>query len=132
MKGSLSATGSTSITNLLVSDGEMRETRQSRARRSRGSIMVHSLLACRHRPWHGSCCRTLSGGRMANDSSPVMLGPNERNTWNVSNVHADLVRSPRQAMPALLKAEPKDCTIDLARTAMIVIDMQNDFCHREG
>src|SRR5258708_17865204 len=35
-------------------------------------------------------------------------------------------------MPARLHAEPKDCVIDLARTAMIVIDMQNDFCHPDG
>ena len=69
---------------------------------------------------------------MANDSSPVMLGPNERNTWRVSNDHVELVRAQRPALPAWLKAEPKDCTIDLARTAMIVIDMQNDFCHRNG
>jgi nicotinamidase-related amidase len=69
---------------------------------------------------------------MTDDSKPVMLGPSQRNAWHVSNNHADLVRKPRPAMPALLKAEPKDCTIDLARTAMIVIDMQNDFCHRDG
>jgi nicotinamidase-related amidase len=35
-------------------------------------------------------------------------------------------------MPLLLAAEPKPCTIDLARSAMIVVDMQNDFCHPKG
>src|SRR5260370_9626653 len=35
-------------------------------------------------------------------------------------------------MPARLQAEPKDCVIDLARTAMVVVDMQNDFCHPDG
>jgi nicotinamidase-related amidase len=69
---------------------------------------------------------------MTDDNRPVMLGPSQRNAWHVSNNQADLVRASRPAMPALLKAEPKDCTIDLARTAMIVVDMQNDFCHRDG
>jgi nicotinamidase-related amidase len=69
---------------------------------------------------------------MTDDNKPVMLGPSQRNAWHVSNNRADLVRAPRPPMPAPLKAEPKDCTIDLARTAMIVVDMQNDFCHRNG
>ena len=38
--GALSATGSTVITNLFVSAGEMRETRQSRARRKSGCVHV--------------------------------------------------------------------------------------------
>src|SRR5262245_2343625 len=44
MNGSLSATGSTASTNLLVSAAEMRETRQSPARRRRGWSMDCSLF----------------------------------------------------------------------------------------
>lgn len=33
---------------------------------------------------------------------------------------------------ARLDADPKQIEIDLARTAMLVIDMQNDFCHPDG
>lgn len=69
---------------------------------------------------------------MSEDSKPIALGPNRRNAWQISETHADLVRAPRPALPARLRAEPKDCTIDLARTAMVVVDMQNDFCHRDG
>lgn len=69
---------------------------------------------------------------MTEDDELVLLGPNGRNAWRVSNSQADLVRVQRPAMPARLKAEPKDCVIDLSRTAMIVVDMQNDFCHRAG
>lgn len=61
-----------------------------------------------------------------------MLGPSAHNTWRVDDKRADLVRAARPAVPAVLAAEPKGCTIDLARTAMIVIDMQNDFCHPDG
>jgi nicotinamidase-related amidase len=63
---------------------------------------------------------------------PAVLGASARNAWQVDAGQADLVRLARPAMPARLAAEPKDCTIDLARTAMVVIDMQNDFCHADG
>ncbi len=69
---------------------------------------------------------------MAENSSPVVLGPSGRNAWRVSDERADLVRVERLAVPIPLEAEPKDCTIDLARTAIVVVDMQNDFCHRDG
>jgi len=69
---------------------------------------------------------------MADPSTPVTLGPSDRNAWRVSEAAADLVRAARPARPVTLVAEPKSCTIDLARTAMVVIDMQNDFCHPEG
>ena len=62
----------------------------------------------------------------------VILGANARNAWRVDASGADLVRATRSALPAKLAAEPKDCMIDLARTAMVVIDMQNDFCHPKG
>src|SRR5216684_37504 len=98
MKGVLSTRGSTIITNLFVSDGEMRETRQSRARRCRGwSMMTPGRLARvairgqgsnQHAswpsksPWNGSCC---SGpqeevalerrGSVTEDMKLVVLGP---------------------------------------------------------
>jgi nicotinamidase-related amidase len=73
-----------------------------------------------------------TGERMTEDNKPVVLGPSERNAWRVSAAGADLVRAPRAARVVRLAAEPKDCIVDLARTAMIVVDMQNDFCHRDG
>jgi nicotinamidase-related amidase len=55
-----------------------------------------------------------------------------RNEWRVSSAHADLVRVPRSPAPLSLAALPKPVTIDLARSGIIVVDMQNDFCHRDG
>jgi nicotinamidase-related amidase len=54
------------------------------------------------------------------------------NAWRVSAATANMVRDHRAPRPLDLAAEPKAVTIDLARTAMIVVDMQNDFCHPEG
>ncbi|WEQ51639.1 cysteine hydrolase [Komagataeibacter oboediens] len=60
------------------------------------------------------------------------LGCNTRNRWQVSDTTANLVRPPVTPRLVTLSAPPKQVTLDLARTAMIVIDMQNDFCHPEG
>ena len=39
---------------------------------------------------------------------------------------------PQTPLPATIAAEPQNITIDLARSAMIVVDMQNDFCAPGG
>jgi nicotinamidase-related amidase len=57
----------------------------------------------------------------------------KRNDWReVSTTHADLVRIKLPPRPLQLDANPKPITIDLARTGVIVVDMQNDFCHPDG
>ncbi len=60
------------------------------------------------------------------------LGSSPRNRWSVSETRADLVRQPPPPRPITVQAEGKLVTFDLARTAIIVIDMQNDFCHPDG
>jgi nicotinamidase-related amidase len=60
------------------------------------------------------------------------LGSSERNQWQVTADEANLVREVRPPRPAAMRAQPQNLTIDLARTAILVIDMQNDFCHPGG
>src|SRR5580704_15534853 len=60
------------------------------------------------------------------------LGPSQRNRWMVSERTANLVRSPTEPRPITVQTEGKEVTLDLSRTAIIVVDMQNDFCHPEG
>ncbi len=60
------------------------------------------------------------------------LGSAPHNRWAVSTAEAVLVRPPVAPRPAQFAAAPQSLTIDLARTAMIVIDMQNDFCAKGG
>jgi len=62
----------------------------------------------------------------------IALGSALQNRWGVSAGHADLVRSPRPARAVRVDAMPKAVTLDLARTAIVVIDMQNDFCTAGG
>jgi len=65
-------------------------------------------------------------------SSLEPLGPNARNRWAVAADRADLLRPTRPPRPLELPALPKAVCVDLARSACIVVDMQNDFCHPDG
>lgn len=60
------------------------------------------------------------------------LGATAANRWQVSKDHVSLLRPDPGSMPLSLPARPQSLTINLARTAVLVIDMQNDFCHPAG
>jgi nicotinamidase-related amidase len=60
------------------------------------------------------------------------LGSSDANRWQVSETDADLTRPARAQKIVPFVAEPQQLRIDLTRTAMIVIDMQNDFCTPGG
>jgi nicotinamidase-related amidase len=64
--------------------------------------------------------------------SGVPLGTAPGNQWHVSETHANLVRAAAQPRPITVETANRIVTFDLARTAIIVVDMQNDFCHRDG
>jgi nicotinamidase-related amidase len=68
--------------------------------------------------------------QLVDDLTP--LGASARNRWSVSATQANLVRPPVVPQPVTIDAGAKLVTFDLARTAIIVIDMQNDFCHPDG
>jgi nicotinamidase-related amidase len=55
-----------------------------------------------------------------------------RNSWGVSAGLVDLRREPAPSATVTVTAQPQTVTLDLARTAIIVVDMQNDFCHPDG
>jgi nicotinamidase-related amidase len=54
------------------------------------------------------------------------------NAWRVSAHTADLRRAGRTPVVVTAEARPQRLTLDLARTALIIVDMQNDFCHADG
>ncbi|MFS0724609.1 cysteine hydrolase family protein [Paenibacillus sp. 1P07SE] len=57
---------------------------------------------------------------------------NERNSWKVSKDHVDLRRPQLPERSITFGAEPQQLTLNLAKSAVIVIDMQNDFCSPAG
>lgn len=60
------------------------------------------------------------------------LGSSARNAWRVSATTADLVREAGPSLIVEIDGRPKAVRFDLTRTALVVIDMQNDFCHTDG
>lgn len=60
------------------------------------------------------------------------LGSAAHNQWRVSASEVNMVRPPVSCHPVSLLSRGRAITFDLQRTALLVIDMQNDFCHPEG
>ena len=54
------------------------------------------------------------------------------NAWAVNEAIADITRPPLPHKLITLTTESKTLRIDLAKAAILVIDMQNDFCHPDG
>ncbi len=54
------------------------------------------------------------------------------NAWSVDAAIADITRPPLPSQIITLPTETKTLRLDLAKTAILVIDMQNDFCHPDG
>lgn len=66
-------------------------------------------------------------------TSPLRpLGSAPETTWLVNASHVDMSPPPPTSRPLTIKAAPQTITVDLARTAMVVVDMQNDFCAKGG
>lgn len=60
------------------------------------------------------------------------LGSSPRNLWHADEHDVSLLRAPTIPRPVMVRDRDRDISFDLARTAMLVIDMQNDFCHPDG
>jgi nicotinamidase-related amidase len=60
------------------------------------------------------------------------IGSTPAARWLVDETSVDFVRAEAPPRPVDLPASPQDLRLDLARTALVVVDMQNDFCHPEG
>ena len=68
---------------------------------------------------------------MINPSSLNTLGI-APNAWAVDAKIADITRPPLPPQPVTLETDTKTLRLDLAKAAILVIDMQNDFCHPDG
>jgi nicotinamidase-related amidase len=60
------------------------------------------------------------------------MGSAAANRWSVGERIVDLVRARPEPRRARLAAAPQDLVVDLARSALVVVDMQNDFCAKGG
>lgn len=55
-----------------------------------------------------------------------------RDRWHSDGERVSLVRPQRRPRPRDLAARPDALRLDLSRTALVIIDMQNDFLHPDG
>ncbi|MGN6849397.1 MAG: cysteine hydrolase family protein [Sphingomicrobium sp.] len=60
------------------------------------------------------------------------LGNAGRNSYRISETVVDMRRPKVDIRPIELSALPKNLVIDLSHTALLIIDMQNDFCGEGG
>lgn len=60
---------------------------------------------------------------------PLGTAPNQ---WLVDAATADLTRDPLPVQRITLGTDTKTLAVDLNKTACLVVDMQNDFCHPDG
>ena len=65
-------------------------------------------------------------------AQPFVFGPGASTTWRSAEGRTSLVRHAPQPRPVQLDASGDAIEFDLARSALVVIDMQNDFCHPKG
>ena len=62
---------------------------------------------------------------MTEASAPL----SHRNRWGIpANGGPIDLRRAADPRPAVLSASPRDVVLDLARTALVLVDLQNDFC----
>jgi ureidoacrylate peracid hydrolase len=60
------------------------------------------------------------------------IGTAGRESYRVTPDRVDLTREPRPIRAINIAASPQDVLIDLNKSALIVVDMQNDFCAPNG
>jgi ureidoacrylate peracid hydrolase len=60
------------------------------------------------------------------------FGPSPHNAWALTDQCLSLVRKVKTPVTVRFDAQQQALEIDLARSVLIVVDMQNDFCHPAG
>lgn len=63
---------------------------------------------------------------------PVEMGAAPGQSWLVTHDTVDMTRKARPIRPLSIAAEPQNIVIDATKSALLIVDMQNDFCTRGG
>lgn len=71
-----------------------------------------------------------AGAAQADRMMPLGSAPGYK--WLANTTHVDMAMPAPRPRAVTIEAQPQNVTIDLNRTAMVVIDMQNDFCAKGG
>ena len=74
----------------------------------------------------------MSAQRMAKGETAVEMGAAPGQSWLVRPDTVDMTRPPPPLRPLSIAAEPQNIVIDARKTALMIVDMQNDFCCAGG
>ncbi|MGA2127697.1 MAG: isochorismatase family cysteine hydrolase [Xanthobacteraceae bacterium] len=69
---------------------------------------------------------------VAAESPAVEMGAAPGQSWLVTRDTVDMTRPAPPPRPLAIAAEPQSIVIDAHKTALLIVDMQNDFCHDGG
>ncbi|MDF1720719.1 MAG: cysteine hydrolase [Minwuia sp.] len=61
-----------------------------------------------------------------------MMGAVPGESWRVAPDRVDMTRPVPAPKPVAVKAEPQDIVVDANKSALVIVDMQNDFCTEGG
>lgn len=76
--------------------------------------------------------RVMTQNTLPNTKNWREVGTLSPNVYRVNDQAVDMRRLSNKVRGIHLKAQPQNLIIDLNKTAIIIIDMQNDFCHPDG
>ena len=62
----------------------------------------------------------------------LILGSHDRDHYRLVGDYVDLTRAATPVLKARISANPQNLVVDLRKTAIIIVDMQNDFCSPHG
>jgi ureidoacrylate peracid hydrolase len=62
----------------------------------------------------------------------VEMGTRPSQSWKVTPDAVDMTRPAPPVRPLAVAAQPQNITVDAAKSALLIVDMQNDFCTRGG
>jgi nicotinamidase-related amidase len=68
----------------------------------------------------------------ASTAPAAALGFGTQYRWLVTKETVDMAAPAPPPAPVTIRCEPQDVIVDLGRTAIVIIDMQNDFCAKNG
>ncbi len=68
----------------------------------------------------------------AKPTKPVEMGASPGQSWLVTPERVDMTRPAPPVRPLSIEAEPQNIVVDAAKSALLIVDMQNDFCSEGG
>jgi nicotinamidase-related amidase len=68
----------------------------------------------------------------SNPTGPFPLGTSAQTLWLVDAQQVDMSAPPPPPRPVVIASTPQEVRLDLNRAALMIIDMQNDFCSAGG